>query len=277
MPRDKYQWRLPGVRSCEVWAGALWSVPVPMPTVAVRPGNESARYACDKRQVSAGVEHGEMRALLDLLIPPACAGCGDAGSVLCVRCRRDLRPTADPAYRFVAADASLVIGGPLTLGVGAFAYEGRLRNALGRLKYAGVARVAGELAGEAMPALRRLLAITGPVSLVPVPVHIARERQRGYNQAALLARHLADRGAGPVAHVLARAHLTERQHRLDRAGRLRNLRTAISLDGRKTRVPEVALIVDDILTTAATMEACAGVLLAAGTREAYGFAIAREV
>lgn len=218
-----------------------------------------------------------MRTLLDLLTPPACAGCGTAGAIFCEPCRRDLRPTADAAYRFIAADAGLAIGNSLTLGVGVFAHQGRLRNALGRLKYGGTSRVGAELARDAMPALRRLATITGPVSLVPVPIHVARERQRGYNQAALLAGHLADLGAGPVADVLVRAHLTERQHRLDRTGRLRNLRTAISLDARTTHVPEVALIVDDILTTSATMEACAGVLLAAGAREAYGFAIAREV
>lgn len=218
-----------------------------------------------------------MRTLLDLLMPPACAGCGAAGAVLCTLCRDDLRPTADDAYRFVAADAGLVIGTALTLGLGAFAYEGRLRGALGRLKYAGASRVADELAVAAAPMLRRVTAISGPAAMVPVPIHVARERQRGYNQAALLADHLAALTGTTTLSVLARASLTERQHRLDRAERLRNLRTAISVPESVNRVPEVAVVIDDILTTSATMEACAGALLAAGVREAYGFAIAREV
>jgi predicted amidophosphoribosyltransferase len=70
--------------------------------------------------------------------------------------------------------------------------------------------------------------------------------------------------------------VTERQHRLDRAGRLRNLRDAIGLR-TTTAAPAIAIVVDDILTTSATFEACASVLRSAGTREAYGFAIAREV
>ena len=217
-----------------------------------------------------------MRALLDLLVPPACAGCGSAGALLCPACRASLRPTADPAARFVAADPGVVVGRALALGIGAFAYEGSLRRALGRLKYAGAGRVAENLAREARPAFERLLGISGPATVVPVPVHTERQRQRGYNQAELIARHLADGRRHPVVELLTRTNVTERQHRLDRAGRLRNLRSAISLRSGATPPPTV-IVVDDILTTSATLEACAGVLLAGGAREVYGFAIAREV
>ena len=217
-----------------------------------------------------------MRALLDLVVPPACAGCGRVGALVCPVCRSRLRPTTDPSARFVAGDPGIAIGRALALGIGAFAYEGALRRALGRLKYAGAGRVADDLAREARPAFEQLLAVSGPAVLVPVPVHVERQRQRGYNQAALIARGLSDGPGHPVAELLARANVTERQHRLDRAGRLRNLRSAIALRHGAT-VPPVAIVVDDILTTSATLEACAGVLLAGGTREVYGFAIAREV
>lgn len=217
-----------------------------------------------------------MRTLLDLVVPPACAGCGSAGAILCPVCRASLRRTDDPSARFVAADPGVVIGRALWLGIGAFAHEGAVRRALGRLKYAGAGRVADELAHEALPAFERLAAISGPAVLVPVPVHIDRQRQRGYNQAALIARRLARDPDHPVAELLARANVTERQHRLDRAGRLRNLRRAIALRNG-ILAPPVAIVVDDILTTAATLEACAGVLRAGGSREVYGFAIAREV
>lgn len=217
-----------------------------------------------------------MRVLLDLVVPPACAGCGSAGAVLCRACRGSLRRTDDPSARFVAADPGVVIGRALSLGIGAFAYEGALRRALGRLKYAGTRRLADDLSREAQPAFERLAAISGPAALVPVPVHVDRQRQRGYNQAALIARRLAVSPDHPVAELLTRANVTERQHRLDRAGRLRNLRSAIALrDGMIA--PLVAIVVDDILTTAATLEACAGVLRAGGSRDVYGFAIAREL
>jgi ComF family protein len=178
---------------------------------------------------------------------------------------------------FVVADAGVVLGEALVLGIGAFAYRGPMRRALSRLKYAGASRVAEPLAGAAAPAFRRMLDIAGPeAALVPVPVHPARERQRGYNQATLVAVALGRAARVRVASVLGRRAATERQHRLDRAARLRNLRDAIEMRPGK-RAPAVAIVVDDILTTSATLEACASVLRRAGTEQAYGFAIAREV
>lgn len=216
-----------------------------------------------------------MASLLDLLLPPACAACGRGGEVLCRACV-DGFAAPDPGA-FVVADAGVALGDALALAVGAFAYRRALRRALSRLKYAGAARVARPIAGAAAPALGRLLRIAGPTAvLVPVPIHPLRARQRGYNQAALLASELGRRCGVSVATVLDRRTATERQHRLDRAARLRNLRDAIA-PRPGTRVPRVAIVVDDILTTAATLEACASVLREAGTRDAYGFAIAREV
>lgn len=214
--------------------------------------------------------------LLDLLLPPACASCARIGSILCAQCRSELRPPTGPDDRFFAADAGVVLGDALELGVAAFAYEGVVRRALQRLKYIGAARVAAALADAALPALDPLLRISGAASFVPVPVHVARQRERGYNQAALLAAELARPTRLPVADVLLRPRPTTKQHRLDRAGRLRNLRDAFTL-AAEARPPRVAIIVDDILTTSATLESCASVLRAGGSQQVYGFAIAREV
>ncbi len=214
-------------------------------------------------------------AILDLLLPPACAACGRFGSVVCAGCERSFtRP--DPGD-FVVADAGVVLGTALTVGIGAFVFTGAMRRALGRLKYAGAARSARPLAAAAAPALAPLVAVAGSGAvLVPAPLHPARQRQRGYNQAALLAAELAKVTGLPTADVLERHAATERMHHLDRAARLRNLRGAMRL-AADTRSPRTAIVVDDILTTSATLEACASVLLEGGTESAYGFAIAREV
>jgi ComF family protein len=187
-----------------------------------------------------------------------------------------MRPPFRADDAFVAADAGVVVGSFLVLGVAAFAYDGSARRALARLKYAGASRVAGPLAAVARPAFDRLLAVSGHAPLVPVPLHVERIRTRGYNQAMLLAASLARSRGLPVAELLVREHATERQHRLDRAARLRNLRNAISVRP-DVPLPRVAIVVDDILTTSATLEACATVLRLAGVVEVYGFAIAREV
>ena len=215
-------------------------------------------------------------ALIDVVLPPSCAGCGRYASLLCDACRASFRSASPAAATFVQTDPAVVVGEALTLAIAAFRYEGALRRTLQRLKYGGSGRMAGPLAASAEPALRRLIEVCGPVPLVPVPIHIGRLRERGYNQAELLARALGSRTGLPVIDILRRPRPTTRQHRLDRAGRLRNLRNAFAVAPGVRPPPEV-IVVDDILTTSATLEACAAILLAAGARTVYGFAIAREV
>ena len=180
--------------------------------------------------------------------------------------------------RFLAADPGVVIGTHFRTARAAFIYEGAVRRALQKLKYGGVARLAVPLADAAVPTLRDLMSETGPALLVPVPVHPIRQRERGYNQAKLLARRLAQRCEAPMADLLVRTRPTVKQHTLDRAGRLRNLASAFVLRQPGPRPPPGAVIViDDIMTTSATLETCAAVRVAAGARDVYGLAIAREV
>jgi len=221
-------------------------------------------------------------ALIDLVLPPACAGCGRYGAAICPVCRTSLRPLASAADSFLAPDPSVVIGDALILAMAAFAHRDAAQRILRRLKYGGGRRLAGPLAELALPALNRLLAISGPAALVPVPLHRSRQRDRGYNQAELLARELARRTGLIVWPALVRRRATQRQHGLDRATRLRNLSQAMELSvvplppGAHGGMP-TAVLVDDILTTGATQEACAVILRTAGVTAVYGFAVAREV
>ena len=218
-----------------------------------------------------------MAALLDLLLPPACAACGSAGALLCEACLGGARPASDPAAIFVAPDAGIAMGEDLTLALAAFAFDGPIRRALARLKYEGTWRLARPLAEAATPTLRLLLELSGSVPLVPVPVHRERLRERGYNQAELIARELGSIVGLPALGLLERVRPTTKQHRLDRAARLANLREAFSLRSHVRSLPSTVILVDDIVTTTATQEACASVLRAAGIPEIYGLAIAREV
>jgi len=214
--------------------------------------------------------------LLELLLPPACAGCGRFGHLVCGSCLAGFQRASSPDDRFAAADSGTLVGEALELAVAAFVHAGTLRRALQRLKYGGSGSIAEPLAGAAVPALEALTRVCGPLPLVPVPVHAARLRQRGYNQAALLASALGSRAGLPVLDILERRKSTARQHGLGKAARLHNLRGAFALrDG--ARSPPMAILVDDILTTSATLESCARVLREAGATAVYGFAIAREV
>ena len=212
--------------------------------------------------------------LLDLLLPPACAGCGRSGALLCGRCVAALRLPSDPRDRFVELDGGVVVGDRLALAIAAFAYEGPMRRALAALKYTGASRLAPILAELAAPMLDSLLEISGPAALVPIPVHAERLADRGYNQAELIAHALGRPRRLPVASVMARQLPTTKQHRLNRAARLLNLRGAFVAT---ERAPQVVILVDDIITTTATLEACASVLHDAGCHAVYGIAVAREV
>jgi ComF family protein len=218
-----------------------------------------------------------MRAILDLMLPPACAACGSAGSLLCSACLRAARPASDPACRFFAPDPAIAIGQDLSLALAAFAFKGPIRRALARLKYEGASRLAAPLSEAATPTLQVLLQMTGAVPLVPVPVHRERLWERGYNQAEHIARAIGSAVGLPVIDRLERARPTTKQHRLDRAARLANLRGAFSVRAAPTTMPAAVIVIDDIITTTATLEACASVLRSAGVRAVYGFAVAREI
>jgi ComF family protein len=111
--------------------------------------------------------------------------------------------------------------------------------------------------------------------IVPVPLHPARERERGFNQAMLLAELLAPAVAAPLRAVLERTRYTTTQTAYDRAERMENLHGAFRLrknqDVRDLRV----LLIDDVLTTGSTLSECARVLRAAGAVSVHAATAAR--
>ena len=153
---------------------------------------------------------------------------------------------------------------------GAFVYGGALVDAIVRLKYARRSDLARGL-GEAMAARApRDIDI-----VVPVPLHAARAADRGFNQAALLARPIARSLRAPLgARVLERVRDTPRQAALDRANRFMNVKSAF-----RCREPDAVrgkrvLVVDDVRTTGATIAECCAVLARAGARAIHPYVLA---
>jgi ComF family protein len=165
-------------------------------------------------------------------------------------------------------------------GVSAGEYEGALRDVIHAFKYEGRRTLAHPLGERLRAAARDLLGNADCV--VPVPLHPWRRLMRGFNQAA----DLAERLGPPVVHALWRARATVPQTGLRAAARRRNLRHAISLSPimrppaleRHVR-GRIVLVVDDVRTTGATLDACARALKAAGAKEVRTatVAIARAV
>lgn len=223
------------------------------------------------------------RRLAGWLWPPRCLLCGEPGldgrdlcrgcaaalpwnRSACLRCALPLS-TTEPACGFCLrhpppvdeAHAALVYGFPVD----------RL---LPRLKFhadLACARLLAQLMVEAFAGLPR------PDALVPLPLHRARLRSRGYDQALELARPLAQAFGLPLLdRALIRRRATPAQSRLDAAARRRNLRGAFAADPAIALPPHVA-IVDDVVTTGATLHAAARALRRAGAQRVDAWVCAR--
>jgi ComF family protein len=163
-------------------------------------------------------------------------------------------------------------GGSIVRAQAIGAYQGALREIIHALKYDGrrsLARPLGALMRE-----RGADVLTGALCAVPVPLHPSRKRSRGFNQAG----DLACRIGLPVCGALERLRPTEAQAGLPAEQRRRNVEDAFGLAraGRGLSGATVVLI-DDVSTTGATLEACARVLKEAGVREVRALTAARVV
>jgi ComF family protein len=209
---------------------------------------------------------GCLQALMPLA-HPLCACCGtlvsggDGPQPLCASCRE--RP---PAFDRARA---------------AFAYQGSLREVVQCLKYRGKTQLARPL-GRLMHAVYRCFWQPPPVDLIlPVPLHRRRLRERGFNQALLLMRRwpqVAGEARVPVdCGVLVRTRATAPQAGLDRSARRSNIAGAFAVRHPERVAGRRLLLVDDVITTGATVAECARVLKQSGAAQVDVLALARVI
>ncbi|MCU0509793.1 MAG: ComF family protein [Anaerolineae bacterium] len=248
------------------------------------------------------------RALLDLLYPPSCPGCGRLGQLFCPQCRalvrtysllccpRCGRPSAARELCAACAAVPSPLDAILPGAVFAPVFAHPIRPAIHDFKYEGVTDLAAPLA-EWLAATWRLHRLAADL-IVPVPLHPQRERERGYNQSALLAKQLSAAVAVPVApaalvrivRTRPQVGLTQEQRRANIAGAFRCARIGGSRCARTgafrcARIGESRcardvtdlriVLVDDVCTTGSTLEACAAELRAAGAAAVWGLTVAR--
>lgn len=190
-----------------------------------------------------------------------CEICGlplpDGGS-RCFHCRRYAR-----AFRFCRSAAL---------------YEGVVRTCLKLLKYNGrefLAKPLGRLMAERFAEWPELQRIEG---VVPVPLHFWRKHGRGYNQSELLAKSFcASTGISLAEGVLKRLRATRTQTELKREDRFLNVENAFAVRRADAVRGRSLLVVDDVCTTGATLEACARALKTAGARQVCALTVARQI
>ncbi|RYD31215.1 MAG: ComF family protein [Verrucomicrobiaceae bacterium] len=229
-----------------------------------------------------------LHTLLDLVYPPRCAACavrltdsGDAGTDFCPGCAAELMPVKSP---FCAVCGEPFAGGmpapfkcpncaglrfDFDFAISAWLSTGPLREAVHRFKYQRCLHLRAALARRLHDAVAdsRLAGMHAPDAaerwcVVPVPLHSRRQRERGFNQSAELARLLARATGLPFLDLLRRSRYTTAQARLDRKERLANLAGAFRPARQAMRYLQGknVLLIDDVFTTGSTTHECAAVL-----------------
>lgn len=231
--------------------------------------------------------------LLLAALPERCVGCGLFETPLCRSCAESLQSAdIEPCPRCgrpggrVGASPRCPECFAVELSSGAirsaFQYDGAAKDLVRALKFGGRRSLAPLMADLALPAFQALLGDRPEVVLTWVPAHPAAERRRGYNQAELIAKSLARAAGGlPVLRLARKVRRTAGQRTLDRAHRQHNLQGAfqpLAGGGRPDRIaslaaggeratmgvtplpPDGIVLVDDVYTTGATVEAVAAVL-----------------
>ncbi len=221
--------------------------------------------------------------ILDILFPRRCPVCGEivrpAGRLICPSCFRELSFVKDPVCKKCGKE---IISDTMEFcedcmshrhafeyGVALVNYDEAARAAMVQIKYKNK-REYLDFFGEALAArYKKIIQRMQADAIVPIPIHAARRKKRGFNQAEILAEILGGRLGIPVhPEMLVRTKKTLPQKELSASDRLKNLSHAFAAGEVPAGVSRV-LLVDDIYTTGSTIEACSRVLRRAGVEDVY--------
>lgn len=234
---------------------------------------------------------------LELIYPVRCVACGAAMNMksyrgilsghtydgLCADCRAAVRYVDEPvcfkcgrhienADREYCSDCAKAHH-MYDRGAAVFHYDDMIKQSIYRFKYKGC-RIYSRFYGDEMAKrCNTLIAQWKPEAIIPVPIHRAKMRKRGYNQAELIAERLSELTGIPMdKYLLERVINTRPQKELEGALRKKNVESAFKVNGNVVKYKKV-ILVDDIYTTGSTIDACAGALKQKGIQEVYYAAI----
>lgn len=231
-------------------------------------------------------ENNIINKFIDAIYPPACPICGKAldiaagarrkvcagcegkltyiGGIRCLKCGKELEDT-DGQYCYDCGRTEHIY----TQGIAVFAYTEGIKQSIYRYKYKGRREYAVWYGEQAAKKCGAQIAVWNPDVIIPVPLHADKLRRRGYNQAELLAVEIGkNTGVQVDSDYLLRVRNTAPMKALSENERTKNLEKAFFIKDNGVKYNKI-MLVDDIYTTGATVDACARVLKAAGIRQIY--------
>ncbi len=230
---------------------------------------------------------------VDLVYPPRCGVCGSflswgEAEEICPECLSGMHRVRSPLCRHCGVPFE---AGPdedrfcerclreppsYEIARSLFVYEGTVVEAVHRLKYAGKTRLADIFGPQLAGPARACLPPSADPLVMPVPLHLERLRERGFNQSLLLSRHVARETGFDLDWLsLRRTRPTPSQATLGKGRRRENVRDAFAVDAPAAVQGRDVLLVDDVSTTGSTLEACSRALLQSGVERVFGLTLAR--
>lgn len=182
---------------------------------------------------------------------------------------------SDPIYGLPPRKSGVARRWSFSWAHGQYEAMGQVREAVIGFKFGGQYHQRPRLVGWLQDGFAYMAAAEEWDGLVPVPLHRLRQRERGFNQAEELALGLSEDTKVPVVKALQRVVATRQQAHLTRAQRWENIRGAFSLAPKANVKGKRLILIDDVLTTGATVETCARVLQKAGAAEVVVLTVAR--
>lgn len=232
--------------------------------------------------VAAAVS-SSLRAVYELVYPPVCLACStplnEGGERICTDCLHSLKKVTPDDLLYKEMYARHVADGTLTGLVSAFHFEkdGTLQGLIHQLKYNEMTRIGVELGKQVGALLRSSIIDAAKMTIIPIPLHPVKKRERGYNQSEFIAQGIAEvTGGATNASLLARVKNTRTQTKLNRDERTENMKDAFTILRRfRHKVSGSSFIlVDDVITTGATIRECAHVLKEQGATRVVAASVA---
>jgi len=202
--------------------------------------------------------------IIDILLPKTCVGCGKEGKYICKKCSL-----------FFSEAPSIFMTGGLEELVGAWEYEGLIKNIIFKIKYDGMFDAIGELVEKAFKI--REPYIPEDTTITFVPMFRKKEKRRGFNQAELIAKKVGEITDREVLSLLEKIKDTPSQTELNKEERIENVKGAFCSMSDIKQTWENVLLVDDVWTSGATMQECCRILKRSGVKRVWGFTLARTV